>query len=48
VAVQAAVDFLRDNLAIDLPAGDDARCVFSKRNAQCARVQCVLYGSASC
>ncbi len=42
-AVEVAVEFLRDHLAIDLPAGDPARCVYTWRNAQCARELCPFF-----
>ncbi len=45
IAVEAAVEYLRDRLAIDLPAGDHERCAYSARNAQCAREQCPFFDS---
>ena len=43
VAVRAAVDYLRDHLAIDLPVEDGVRCGYSARNAQCARENCDFF-----
>ena len=43
IAVEAAVEYLRDRLAIDLAAGDLARCAYTQRNAQCAREQCPFF-----
>lgn len=39
VAVAAAVDFLRDKRAIELPKGHAVRCTFSARNRECPREQ---------
>jgi hypothetical protein len=43
IAVEAAVKYLRDHLAIDLPAGEGVRCAYSARNAQCAREYCPFF-----
>lgn len=46
VAVRAAVDYLRDHLAIDLPVGDSPLCGYTARNAQCARTHCDFYDAS--
>lgn len=43
IAVEAAVEYLRDHLAIDLPAGDRVACAYSARNAQCGRERCPFF-----
>ena len=43
VAVAAAVDFLRDRLAFDLPATHDMSCSLSPRNRQCPGRACPFY-----
>jgi hypothetical protein len=43
IAVEVAVEYLRDHLAIDLPSGDRVRCAYSTRNAQCARESCPFF-----
>ena len=43
VAVRAAVDYLHDHLAIDLPADDGVRCSYTARNAQCAGEHCEFF-----
>ena len=46
IAVEAAAEYLRDRLAIDLPAGDRVRCAYTARNAQCARELCPFFDSS--
>ncbi len=46
IAVRAAVDYLRDRLGIDLPAGDGVRCGYTARNAQCARERCDFFDAS--
>ena len=43
VAVRAAVEYLHDHLAIDLPADDSVRCSYTARNAQCAGEHCEFF-----
>ncbi len=43
IAVEVAVEYLHGHLAIDLPAGDLARCAYTQRNAQCAREHCPFF-----
>ena len=43
IAVEVAVEYLREHLAIGLPVGDLARCAYTQRNAQCAREQCPFF-----
>ena len=43
LAVEAAVEYLRDHLDIGLPVGDRARCASSVRNAQCAGPACAFH-----
>jgi hypothetical protein len=47
IAVEAAVAYLRDHLAMDLPSGERVRCVYSARNAQCARERCSFFNAGS-
>ena len=43
IAVEAAVAHLRDQLTIDLAAGDHGHCAYSARNTQCARERCPFF-----
>jgi hypothetical protein len=43
IAVHAAVTYLREHLAIDLPSGDRLRCSYAARNPQCARERCPFF-----
>jgi hypothetical protein len=43
LAVEAAVEYLREHLDIDLPAGERARCASPDRNAQCAGPACPFH-----
>jgi hypothetical protein len=43
IAVEVAVEYLREHLAIALPAADRVRCAYSARNAQCARERCPFF-----
>lgn len=45
LALEAAVDFLRDKLDIKLDAGDNIRCNYSERNRECVKEQCPYYPS---
>jgi 7,8-dihydro-6-hydroxymethylpterin dimethyltransferase len=47
IAVEVAVEYLREHLAIDLPAGDRVHCAYSARNAQCARHRCPFFNTHS-
>ena len=46
IAVEAAVEYLREHLAIDLPSGDRVRCAYTARNAQCARERCPFFDAS--
>jgi hypothetical protein len=46
IAVQAAVQYLRDQLDIDLASGELARCAYTQRNAQCARERCPFFDAS--
>lgn len=46
IAIQAAVEYLRDRLDIDLAPGDLARCAYTQRNAQCARERCPFFDAS--
>jgi len=43
IAVEAAVDFLKEHLNIILPKSKKPRCTYSPRNEQCAKEQCPFY-----
>ena len=43
IAVETAVKYLREHLAIDLPAGERVRCAYAARNAQCAHERCPFF-----
>jgi len=43
IAVEAAVDFLKEYLNITLPKAKKPRCAYSPRNKQCAQAQCPFY-----
>jgi 7,8-dihydro-6-hydroxymethylpterin dimethyltransferase len=43
IAIQSAVDFLRDHLGINLPQAEKVRCSYPLRNLQCAREKCSNY-----
>ena len=43
IAVEAAVDFLKEHLNIILPKSKKPRCTYSPRNKQCAQEQCPFY-----
>jgi hypothetical protein len=45
IAVETAVDFLRDKLDIKLDSGDTVRCSYSERNRGCVREKCPCYPS---
>jgi hypothetical protein len=40
IAVDAAVDFLRDRLGVELSSPAPVACGYSARNAQCAGARC--------
>jgi hypothetical protein len=46
MAVEAAVEYLREHLAIDLTAGEREPCAYTTRNAQCARERCPFFGGS--
>jgi hypothetical protein len=46
MAVEAALEYLRDHLAIDLPPADRVRCTYSAGNAQCARERCPFFDAS--
>jgi hypothetical protein len=46
IAVEAAVEYLREHLAIDLTAGEREPCAYTTRNAQCARERCPFFGGS--
>lgn len=43
LAVEAAVEYLREQLTIDLPTGERAHCASSDRNGQCAGADCRFF-----
>jgi hypothetical protein len=43
IAIQSTIDFLRENLVINLPQSDKTRCTYSLRNQQCAKEKCPFY-----
>jgi hypothetical protein len=43
IAIQSTVDYLRQNLGINLPQSRKVRCTYSLRNQQCARDRCPYY-----
>lgn len=43
IAIQSTVDFLKENLGINLPSANKVRCTYSLRNQQCAREKCLYY-----
>lgn len=43
VAIASGVEFLRENLAIDLPADGRVACAHSDRNAQCLGAACAYF-----
>ena len=43
IAVEVAVDFLKEHLNIILPKSKKPRCTYSPRNKQCAQEQCPFY-----
>jgi hypothetical protein len=43
-AIQAAVEFLRENLNINLPVSERVPCRYTERNRECARENCIYYG----
>ncbi len=43
IAVQAAVDFLREKLFITLPLSEPDACSYTLRNQQCPKEQCPYY-----
>ena len=42
-AIQSSVDYLRENLAINLSPGKKVSCTYSLRNQQCAKEKCQYY-----
>jgi hypothetical protein len=46
IAIQSTVDFLKENLGINLPAANKVKCTYSLRNQQCAREKCLYYQEA--
>jgi len=42
-AIKSAVEFLREQLGINLTQADKPRCTYSLRNQQCAKRQCPYY-----
>jgi hypothetical protein len=43
IAIEATVDYLRDNLGIILPRTEKIRCAYPLRNQQCVKEQCPYY-----
>jgi hypothetical protein len=43
IAIQSTVEFLKENLGIDLPRAKDVKCVYPLRNEQCAKEKCPYY-----
>jgi hypothetical protein len=43
VAVEAAVEYLRDKLEINLVQGKKISCAYTVRNQQCAKQECPYY-----
>lgn len=42
-AIQSTVDFLRENLGINLPQNGKVKCTYTLRNQQCARQKCPYF-----
>jgi hypothetical protein len=42
-AIQSSVDYLRENLGINLSQGKKVACTYSLRNQQCAKKKCPYY-----
>jgi hypothetical protein len=43
MAIQSTVDFLRENLGINLPQTGKVRCAYPLRNKECAQQKCPYY-----
>ncbi len=43
IAIQSTVEFLRENLGINLLQADKVRCTYSLKNQECARERCPFY-----
>lgn len=43
IAIEAAVDFLRNRLSITLPQSERILCTYTPRNQQCAKKECPFY-----
>jgi hypothetical protein len=45
MAIESAVEFLKDRLNIDLPRNGRVKCSYSARNQQCAKKDCPFYAN---
>ena len=46
IAIQSTVNFLREQLGINLPQAQKVRCTYPLRNKECAREKCPYYSAA--
>jgi len=47
IALQAAIDFMRDRMDINLDSGQEIKCVYSGRNRECIGKDCRYYDGGS-
>ncbi len=47
IAIEAAVDFLKERLNIILPMSEKPFCIYTPRNKQCAKEKCPYYSKVS-